>query len=194
LSFCLSFFALVLVFSVFTPPAANFKGMSVLKIPPLPKKLTWEFSLPLFQNQIMTQRRTINLLLDSNPNRSIENDKKCVWNRTNQPSGQPRQQNVIPISRFKKSAKNRGRCYDHNFRRFLTIFGKKLAFFLKTNVMIKILHNLALFWVKNANFFRRFFWRKYLKNHSIGPCTRFFIFIHPDKYCLVNWQLALNFQ
>jgi hypothetical protein len=36
---------------------------------------------------------------------------------------------------------SRGRCYDHNFLRF----GKKLAFFSKTNVMIKILHNLALF-------------------------------------------------
>jgi hypothetical protein len=42
----------------------------------------------------------------------------------------------------------------------ITIFGdfgqfsaKKLAFFSKTNVMIKNLHNLALFWVKNANFF-----------------------------------------
>jgi hypothetical protein len=29
---------------------------------------------------------------------------------------------------------------------------KKLAFFSKTYVMIKILHNLALFWVKNAIF------------------------------------------
>jgi hypothetical protein len=34
---------------------------------------------------------------------------------------------------------------------------KKLAFFSKTNVMIKILHNLALFWDKNANFFAEFF-------------------------------------
>jgi hypothetical protein len=37
-----------------------------------------------------------------------------------------------------------GRCYDHNFLRFLTIFGEKMAFFSKTNVMIKILHYLAL--------------------------------------------------
>jgi hypothetical protein len=59
--------------------------------------------------------------------------------------------------------------YDHNFLRFLTIFGEKLAFFSKTNVMIKILHNLALFFVKHANFFRRIFWRKYLNNHNIGP-------------------------
>jgi hypothetical protein len=28
---------------------------------------------------------------------------------------------------------------------FQTIFGKKLAFFSRTNVMIKLLHNLALF-------------------------------------------------
>jgi hypothetical protein len=39
----------------------------------------------------------------------------------------------------------RGRCYDHNFRRFLPIFcdfcqfsAKKLSFFSKTNVVIKI--------------------------------------------------------
>jgi hypothetical protein len=37
------------------------------------------------------------------------------------------------------------RCYDHNFLRFLPIFGEKMAFFSKTNVMIKIWHNLALF-------------------------------------------------
>jgi hypothetical protein len=51
----------------------------------------------------------------------------------------------------------KGRCYDHNFLRFLTIFGKKLPFFSKTNVLIKLLHNLTLFWVKNANFFAEFF-------------------------------------
>jgi hypothetical protein len=46
----------------------------------------------------------------------------------------------------------------------ITIFGdfwqlsaKKLAFFSKTNVMIKIFQNLALFWVKNGNFFAEFF-------------------------------------
>jgi hypothetical protein len=38
----------------------------------------------------------------------------------------------------------RGRCYDHNFRRFLPIFGKKLAFFSKTNVMIDFFQNSAL--------------------------------------------------
>jgi hypothetical protein len=39
----------------------------------------------------------------------------------------------------------------------LTIFGNNLAFFSKTNVMIKSLKNLALFSVKNANFFADFF-------------------------------------
>jgi hypothetical protein len=32
-----------------------------------------------------------------------------------------------------------------------------LAFFSKTNVMVKFLHKLALIWVKNANFFAEFF-------------------------------------
>jgi hypothetical protein len=52
----------------------------------------------------------------------------------------------------------------------ITIFGdfwqlsaKKLAFFSKTNVMIKIFQNLALFWVKNANFFAEFFGENILK-------------------------------
>jgi hypothetical protein len=50
-----------------------------------------------------------------------------------------------------------GRCNDYNFLRFSTIFGEKMAFFSKTNVMIKILQNLAFLWVKNANFFNEFF-------------------------------------
>jgi hypothetical protein len=52
---------------------------------------------------------------------------------------------------------------------FWQFSAKKLAFSSKTNVMIKILHNLALFWVKNTNFFRRKIRQKYLKNHNIGP-------------------------
>jgi hypothetical protein len=50
-----------------------------------------------------------------------------------------------------------GRCYDHNFLRFSPIFGEKLAPFSKHNVMISFFHNLALFCVKNANFFADFF-------------------------------------
>jgi hypothetical protein len=40
---------------------------------------------------------------------------------------------------------SKGRCYDHNFLQFSTIFVEKLAFFSKTNVMIKIFHYFALF-------------------------------------------------
>jgi hypothetical protein len=36
---------------------------------------------------------------------------------------------------------------------FWQFSAKKLAFFSQTNVMIKIMHNLALFWVKDVNFF-----------------------------------------
>jgi hypothetical protein len=40
----------------------------------------------------------------------------------------------------------RGRCYDHNFLRSSPIFCEKnWRFSQKNNVMIKILHNLALF-------------------------------------------------
>jgi hypothetical protein len=62
-----------------------------------------------------------------------------------------------------------------DFRQFSA---KKLAFFSKTNVMIKILHSLPLFWVKNANFCQQIL-RKHLKNHNIGPwfqkATNFFL-------------------
>jgi hypothetical protein len=43
---------------------------------------------------------------------------------------------------LKRRANTWGRCYDHNFLRFLPIFGTKLAFFLNTN---HIFQNLALF-------------------------------------------------
>jgi hypothetical protein len=46
---------------------------------------------------------------------------------------------------------------------FANFSAKKLAFYSKTNVMIKILHNLALFWAKNANFFAKFFGENILK-------------------------------
>jgi hypothetical protein len=58
----------------------------------------------------------------------------------------------------------------------ITIFGdfwqfsaKKLAFFSKTNVMIKILHILALFCVKNANIFAKFFGKNIQKITTLVP-------------------------
>jgi hypothetical protein len=56
-----------------------------------------------------------------------------------------------------------------DFRQFSA---KKLEFFSQTNVIIKILHKLALFWV--TPFFRWIFRQKYLKNHNIGPWSQSF--------------------
>jgi hypothetical protein len=57
----------------------------------------------------------------------------------------------------------------YDFRHFSA---KKLAFFSKTNVLIKILHKLALLLFKNAIFLLNFL-PKYLKNHNIGPWHRY---------------------
>jgi hypothetical protein len=70
-----------------------------------------------------------------------------------------------------------------DFRQFLA---KKLAFFSKTNVMIKFLHKLALFWVKNA-IFSPIFWRKYLKNHNIGPWSSY-ITMYKIGIFKVSWS------
>jgi hypothetical protein len=40
---------------------------------------------------------------------------------------------------------------------FWQLSAKKLAFFSQTKVMIKILHDLALFWAENAYFYAAFF-------------------------------------
>jgi hypothetical protein len=58
-----------------------------------------------------------------------------------------------------------GRCYDHNFLRFLPFLVKNLAFFLNTNVMIKFLQKLAIVWAKTPMFLLIFS----AKNHNIGP-------------------------
>jgi hypothetical protein len=59
------------------------------------------------------------------------------------------------LTTFESSSGTRGRCYDHIFLRFSTIFCEK--------IMIKILHNLALLWVKNANFVADFIGENILK-------------------------------
>jgi hypothetical protein len=48
-------------------------------------------------------------------------------------------------------------------------FRGKNGIFLKNQCYDHILHNLALFWVKNANFFAEFFGENIFKNHNIGP-------------------------
>jgi hypothetical protein len=69
-----------------------------------------------------------------------------------------------------------GRCYDHNFLQFFTIFGEKIGVFLKYQCYDQLFQNLALFGVKNANFLLNFL-AKIFKNHNIGPgFTRIFFF------------------
>jgi hypothetical protein len=54
---------------------------------------------------------------------------------------------------------------------FWQFSAKKIAFFSKTNVMIKILHNLALFWVKNAYFFAKCFGKNIFKIITSVPAN-----------------------
>jgi hypothetical protein len=73
---------------------------------------------------------------------------------------------LFHLLNFLSNKSTGGRCYDHNFLRFLPIFcEKKLAFFSKTNIMIKNLQNIAVVLVKRRQYFRR----KYFQNHNIGP-------------------------
>jgi hypothetical protein len=62
-------------------------------------------------------------------------------------------------------------------------FRQKMAFFSKTDVMIKILKILTLFWVKTPIFSLKFS-AKIFKNHNIGPCIQFF-----NSYSVIktNW-------
>jgi hypothetical protein len=51
----------------------------------------------------------------------------------------------------------------------LPIFCEKMAFFSKTNVMIKFFQKLAVVWAKNANIFAKFFCENIFLHHNIGP-------------------------
>jgi hypothetical protein len=66
---------------------------------------------------------------------------------------------------------------------FVNFQRKKMAFFLNTNVMFNFFQNLALFRVKNANFFEKFFGKKIFFNQNIGPKDRRYDFknIFADK-------------
>jgi type IV secretory pathway ATPase VirB11/archaellum biosynthesis ATPase len=63
-----------------------------------------------------------------------------------------------------------------------------LAFFSKTNVMIKILHNLPLFWVKNANFFAEFFGENILIIiTSVPGRVAVYIILQPESFKFSVW-------
>jgi hypothetical protein len=60
-------------------------------------------------------------------------------------------------------------------------------------VMITFLHNFALFWVKNANFFAKFL-AKILKNHNIVTrLCAFWAIVHSWQFCLQIIQVAQLF-
>jgi hypothetical protein len=89
-----------------------------------------------------------------------------------------------------------GRCYDHNFLRFLPNFGEKMAFFLKTNVMVQMFQKLKPLWTKNANFFANFFRKNIFLNHNIGPWGRCYVIfwrfrrypIKPKYFSKSHWS------
>jgi hypothetical protein len=61
------------------------------------------------------------------------------------------------------SQATRGRCHDHNFQRFFPIFGKKLTFFLNTNVMINFFLKFSFVLSQERQFFAEKFRQKYFK-------------------------------
>jgi hypothetical protein len=85
---------------------------------------------------------------------------------------------------------------------FWRFSAKKLAFFSKTNVMITILHNLALISVKNAIFFAEFFGENIFKIITSVPGLRLarkfahkLLFDNSNKNIVPktkrNWQLIV---
>jgi hypothetical protein len=80
----------------------------------------------------------------------------------------------LATSRYRKKSLTGtwDRCYDHNFLRFLTIFGEKIGVFLKNQCYDQIFKKLALFSVKNANFLTNFSAKIFKKSYhrSLPTC------------------------
>jgi hypothetical protein len=56
--------------------------------------------------------------------------------------------------------------------------------------MINFFQNLSLFRVKNADFFRKIFRRKYFKNHNIGPWSPCLTYIHLLTKAKLNMDIC----
>jgi hypothetical protein len=56
-----------------------------------------------------------------------------------------------------------------NFRRFFPIFGEKIGIFLKYQCYDELFSKSSFVLSQKRQFFRKNVWRKYLKNHNIGP-------------------------
>jgi hypothetical protein len=107
---------------------------------------------------------------------------------------------------------SRGRCYDHNFLRFLTFSAKKLAFFSKTNVIAcdattgvnvtydhNFLRNSPIFGQKIAFFLKAYVLVQFSQNSSVLNktaicvaklfCEMFFYIIGPRIFLMsVNFE------
>jgi hypothetical protein len=62
-----------------------------------------------------------------------------------------------------------GRCYDHNFLRFFPIFDEKIGVFLRYQCYDQFLSKFSFVSSQKRQYFRKIFWRKYLRNHNIAP-------------------------
>jgi hypothetical protein len=69
------------------------------------------------------------------------------------------------------AANSGGRCYGHNFLRFLPILGKTIRRFSQKKTMLwsHFFARTSSSLSKRSQFFRHFFRRKYFQKHNIGP-------------------------
>jgi hypothetical protein len=67
------------------------------------------------------------------------------------------------VTRAKADRVTRGRCYDHNFLPFLTIFGETIGVFLKYQCYDQIISKFGFVFSQKRHFFSKFFGENILK-------------------------------
>jgi hypothetical protein len=77
-------------------------------------------------------------------------------------------------ARRRRAPRNRprspgGQCYDQNFCDFRQFSAKKIGVFLINQCHDEIFAKFSFVLSQKRQFFRQIFWRKYFKNHNIGP-------------------------
>jgi hypothetical protein len=86
--------------------------------------------------------------------------------------------------------KARGRCYDHNFLRFLPIAGEK------NNVMINFVSKTSNSLSRKRQYFCQNFRRTYFKKHNIGPWSHCAHWLHASngrkKYVVSGESIAVE--
>jgi hypothetical protein len=105
------------------------------------------------------------LTIASDPRRSAKKKKKILFFASPEIDGRDgsflqssarwkTQKLVLLKSSFKIIPLAWGRCYDHKFRRFLTIFGKKIGVFLKNQSYDRHFVKISFVLNKKRQFFR----------------------------------------